>query len=92
MVGLNLDSFVLGSCWRASRDVKEGLDISGVQETVWGRVTNLRDFNIGMAFSSVQFSHSVVSDSLRPHESQHTRPPCPSPTPGVQSDSCPSSP
>ena len=34
-------------------------------------------------FSSVQFSHSVVSDSLRPHESQHSRPPCPSPTPGV---------
>ena len=33
--------------------------------------------------SSVQFSHSVVSDSLRPHELQHTRPPCPSPTPGV---------
>ena len=43
-------------------------------------------------FSSVQFSHSVVSDSLRPHESQHARPPCPSPTPGVHSDSCPSSP
>ena len=42
-------------------------------------------------FSSVQFSRSVVSDSLRPHESQHTRPPCPSPTPGVHSDSCPSS-
>ena len=41
--------------------------------------------------SSVQFSHSVVSDSLRPHESQHTRPPCPSPTPGVHSDSHPSS-
>ena len=35
---------------------------------------------------SVQFSHSVVSDSLWPHESQHTRPPCPSPTPGVHSD------
>ena len=35
------------------------------------------------------FSRSVVSDSLRPHESQHTRPPCPSPTPGVYSDSCP---
>ena len=34
-----------------------------------------------------QFSHSVVSDSLRPHESQHARPPCPSPTPGVHSDS-----
>ena len=42
-------------------------------------------------FSSVQFSRSVVSDSLRPHELQHTRPPCPSPTPGVHSDSCPSS-
>ena len=41
--------------------------------------------------SSVQFSHSVVSDSLRPHESQHAWPPCPSPTPGVHPDSCPSS-
>ena len=38
-----------------------------------------------------QFSRSVVSDSLRPHESQHARPPCPSPAPGVHSDSCPSS-
>ena len=37
--------------------------------------------------SSVQFSRSAVSDSLRPHESQHARPPCPSPTPGVHSDS-----
>ena len=43
-------------------------------------------------FSSVQFSCSVVSDSLRPHESQHARPPCPSPTPGIHSDSRPSSP
>ena len=40
-------------------------------------------------FSSVQSSHSVVSDPLRPHESQHARPPCPSPTPGVHSNSCP---
>ena len=39
--------------------------------------------------SLVQFSHSVMSNSLRPHESQHTRPPCPSPTPGVHSNSCP---
>ena len=39
--------------------------------------------------SSVQFSCSVVSDSLQPHVSQHTRPPCPSPTPGVHSDSRP---
>ena len=42
-------------------------------------------------FSSVQFTRSVVSDSLQPHESQHARPPCPSPSPGVHSDSCPSS-
>ena len=43
------------------------------------------------SFSSVQFSRSVVSNSLRPHESQHARPPCPSPTPGVHSNSCASS-
>ena len=42
-------------------------------------------------FSSVQFSRSVMSDSLRPHELQHARLPCPSPTPGVYSNSCPSS-
>ena len=47
---------------------------------------------IDIQFSSVQFSCSVVSDSLQPHELQHTRPPCPSPTPRVHSDSCPSSP
>ena len=40
---------------------------------------------------SVQFSCSVVSDSLRPHGLQHTRPSCPSPTPRACSDSCPSS-
>ena len=39
----------------------------------------------------LQFSRSVVSDSWRPHESQHARPPCPSPTPRVHPDSCPSS-
>ena len=40
--------------------------------------------------SSVQFSRSVVSDSLQPHELQHARPPCPSPTPGVYPNPCPS--
>ena len=40
-------------------------------------------------FYYVQFSRSVVSDSLWPHEPQHARPPCPSPTPGVYSNSCP---
>ena len=49
-------------------------------------------FNLYAEFSSVQFSRSVLSDSLRPHESQHSRPPCPSPSPGVHSDSRQSSP
>ena len=39
--------------------------------------------------ASVQFSHSVLSDFLQPHEPQHARPPCPSPTPGVYPNSCP---
>ena len=51
--------------------------------------SQLRNKEVGI--SSVQFSHSVVSDSLQPHESQHARPPCPSQTPGVYSNSCPSS-
>ena len=42
-------------------------------------------------YSSVQLDHSVMSNSLRPYESQHARPPCPSPTPGVHSNLCPSS-
>ena len=42
-----------------------------------------------LIISSVQFSRSVISDSLRPHEPQNTRPPCPSPTPGVYPNSCP---
>ena len=51
---------------------------------------NAKEFSkkTSVQFSSVHFSHSVVSDSLRQHESQHARPPCPSPTPGVHSNSC----
>ena len=45
-----------------------------------------------MSFSSVQFSRSIISDSLRPHESQHARRSCSSPSPGVHSDSLTSSP
>ena len=52
-------------------------------------------FGVGCVWTSfvtsVQFSCSVMSDSSQPHESQHARPPCPSPTPGVHSDSCPPS-
>ena len=56
---------------------------------------NLKAYKAGQdliwSISSVQFSHSVMSDSLRPHESQHARAPCPSPTPRVYPNSCPSS-
>ena len=58
------------------------VDILGISELKW---TGMGEFN------SDQISRSVVSDSLRPHESQHTRPPCPSPTPRIHSDSHPSS-
>ena len=56
-------------------------------------LSNVNIVNVSLKYLpvSVQFSRSVMSDSLRPHESQHARPPCPSPTPGVQPDSCPSS-
>ena len=49
------------------------------------------DKNVMIIVPSVQFSHSVVSDSLWPHRLQHTRLPCPSPNPGACSNSCPSS-
>ena len=57
------------------------------------RLTFFHFLSLWIAFriSSVQFSHSVVSDSLRPHELQDTRPPCPSPTLKVHSNSSPSS-
>ena len=50
---------------------------------------SLRRFFSSVQFSSVQFSCSVMSDSLRPHGLQHARAPCPLPTPGVYSNSCP---
>ena len=46
-----------------------------------------RERDGGVVWGSVQFSRSVVSHSLRPHESQHARPPCPSQAPGIHSDS-----
>ena len=53
-----------------------------------------KDFNMSesvkQVLSSVQFSRSIVSNYLRPHASQHARPPYTSPTPGVYSNSCPS--
>ena len=66
-------------------DLENSMDciIHGVTKS-WTRLTT---FTFCL-FSSVQSSRSVVSDSLRPHERQHARPPCPSPTPGVYSNWC----
>ena len=64
--------------------------VSLLLSCIQGHHYHLSKFHI-YAFSAVQFSCSVVSDSLRPWESQHARPPWPSPTPGVHSDSRPSS-
>ena len=55
---------------------------------IWGKTCHQRQVSQGFIFR-VQFSHSVVSASLRPHGLQHARPPCPSPTPRVYSNSCP---
>ena len=57
-----------------------------------GSRSDFLKFQVSSNTVSVRFSHSVVSDSLRPHELQHTRPPRPSPSPGVHPDSRPSSP
>ena len=56
--------------------------------TCWFEI--VQPFNMKSQEDSDQISRSVMSDSLRPHESQHARPPCPSPTPGIHSDSRPS--
>ena len=50
---------------------------------------HILEWSFLLHFQFSQFSHSVVSDSLRPHRLQHTRTPCPSPTPRVYSNSCP---
>ena len=63
-------------CWR-----------NGINPIKW-KVTTSVHFS-SVQFSSFQSSHSVLSDSLRPHDLQHTRPSSPSPTPGVRPNSCP---
>ena len=56
----------------------------------WRQEREIHSWPILNLFISVQFNHSVVSDSLWPHGlQQYIRPPCPSPTPGVYSNSCP---
>ena len=64
------------------------MNLSKLQETEEERgIGHNLLFHPAVQFRSVQFSHSVVSDSLQPHKLQHTRPPCPSPTHGVHSSS-----
>ena len=80
-----------GDC---SHEIKRSLLLGTKVMTNLDSILKSRDITLSTKLclvSSVQFSRSVVSDSLRPHESQHARPPCPSPTPGVHSESRPSS-
>ena len=68
--------------WLESQFSPKTVSFFTIQFTTW-------EVNSQVQFSSVQFSRSVMSDSLQPHGLQHTRPPCPSPTPRVHSNSCP---
>ena len=66
--------------------VSDTWQVSELSDSIWALLARVM-----ISISSFQFSRSVVSNSLRPHELQRARPPCPSPTPGVHSDSRPSS-
>ena len=66
-------------CWKKYKLLKN----------MWQKATFERKTSFYWRISSVQFSRSVVPDSMRLRELQHTRPPCPSPTPGVHPNSCP---
>ena len=65
-----------------SYHIAQGTLFSVMQQPTWEGSSGKNQLSL------VQFSHSVVSNSLRPHGLQHSRPPCPSPTPGVYSNSC----
>ena len=83
------ESEVAQSCLTLSNPMDCSLPGSSIHGIFQARVLEW----IAISFSNtlVQFSHSVVSDSLRLHDLQHTRPPCPPPTPRVYSNSCASS-
>ena len=93
--------YVCMSCLTRCNSMDCSPPVSSVHEVLQARVHEwvATSFSRGSSrpriepasLQSVQFSRSVMSDSLRPHESQHAGPPCPSPTPGVHSDSRPSS-
>ena len=72
----------------SAKSSKNEFMVAGGKEVREGFMEGIvREFRTDM-FSSVQLSHSVMSDSLGPHGLQHAMPPCPSPTPGVYSNSC----
>ena len=73
------------------KDLNKHLSKEDIQMASCHITNTWKDAKHHSLFSSVQFSHSLVSDSLQSHESQHARPPCSSPTSGVYSNSCPSS-
>ena len=75
-----------GRSERKKRACMQGLSALLSPLRVFLKVRLIPTYNL---FSSVQFSHSVVSDSLLPHGLQHARVPCPSPTPRPYSNSCP---
>ena len=82
-------------CFQLSKDTYQIRVSKGLETTrSWGKNQTSLWVGLNSSLSSQfsQFSCSVVSNSMRPHESQHARPPCPSSTPGVHSDSRPSSP
>ena len=86
--------YATGDQWRNNSRKNEGMEPKQKQYPVvdvTGDRSKVRCCKEQYCLSSDQISCSVVSDSLRPHESQHARPPCPSPTPRVHSNSHPSS-
>ena len=91
-----IDYILCSERWRSfiqSVKTRLGTDCGSVHELLIAKF-RLKLKKVGKTtrpFSSVQFSHLVMSNSLRPHELQHARPPYPSPTPGVYPNSCPSS-
>ena len=101
--GKNLSKILANRIWQHIKKIIHHAEVGfipGMQEffkihkliNVIHYINNLKEKNdMIISISSVQFSCSVMSNSLRPHELQHARSPSPSPTPGVHSNSCPSS-
>ena len=88
---VNSESEVSQLCPTLSDPIDCSLPGSSAHGIFQARVLEWDAIAFSKSYLSVQFSRSVVSDSLRPHELQHARTPCPSPSPGVHSDSRPSS-